>query len=47
LYEQICPNPQPHKPAKDKTHNRGKKKRGMKGKKNPPLGTCPHHACTP
>jgi hypothetical protein len=25
LYEQICPNPQPHKPAKDKKHNREKK----------------------
>jgi len=36
LYEQICPNPQPYKPAKDKKHNR-EKKGGMKGKKNPPL----------
>jgi len=24
LYEQICPNPQPHKPAKDKKHKGGK-----------------------
>jgi len=33
LYEQICPNPQPHKPAKDKKHNRGKKKEGNERKK--------------
>jgi hypothetical protein len=33
LYEQICPNPQPHKPAKDKKYNR-EKKGGMKRKKS-------------
>jgi hypothetical protein len=33
LYEQIYPNPQPHKPAKDKKHNREKWGGGMKGKK--------------
>jgi hypothetical protein len=46
LYEQICPNPQPYKPAKDKKHNR-EKKVGMKGKKNPPLWhlTTSHKTC--
>jgi hypothetical protein len=38
LYEQICPNPQPLKPAKDKrkviSKTKTKKKGGKVGKKN-------------
>jgi hypothetical protein len=41
LYEQLCPNPQPLKPAKDKKHNREKKRRNER-KKNPPLAHIMH-----
>jgi hypothetical protein len=49
LYEQICPNPQPHKPTKDNKHNRGERG-GMKGKKIHHLTLAhimhaPHKAC--
>ena len=33
LYEQICSNPQSHKPTKDNKHNRGKKSGEWKEKK--------------
>jgi energy-converting hydrogenase Eha subunit F len=50
LYEQIYPNPQPHKSTKDKKHNRKKKRGGMKGKKIHHLALAhiihaPHKAC--
>jgi hypothetical protein len=50
LYEQICSNPQSHKPAKDNKHNREKKREGMKGKKIHHLALAhimhaPHKAC--
>jgi hypothetical protein len=41
LYEQICSNPQSLKPAKDKKHNR-EKKRGNEKEKNLPLAHIMH-----
>jgi hypothetical protein len=34
LYDQICPNPQSHKTAKDNKHNSGKKGNKKKHEKN-------------
>jgi hypothetical protein len=45
MFLDLCPNPQPHKTARDKKHNRGKKGGGIRRKmkkRNPPVAHIIH-----